>query len=306
MKNSKFTELKNRVTSGDEPGKNRPRLDEQTTPERLRTMIKRCWNTKPEKRPTFAELKKDRVWEKAKKDAISDGSKIYDSILKLFEKDKPVSFKLFLDRFAGYIDEHPKLYFDREEPDSITPEIRLMAFILEIGNITNENVKKENVQRLLIWCSKKMPKKDFLPTLYKLCTEPYFFGKMTQATACDLLEGSKKGKYLLRWSDEDKWVVDFKEKDKVTSSPIKTDAIDQLIKVDLPKKIVELNLNQESYLKKGRPLDLENLKIREEKYYSGQIGYQSMTTVNDPNLQYVDLNRTSSLSHYNFILDDRL
>jgi len=301
-------ELKQRVTEGEEPGRNRPRMEEQHTPGILKHLITKCWSTDITKRYSFETLKTEKSWEKAKMDSVSDGSKVHEPLLRIFEKSKPVSFKFFLDRFSALLDEPIKLYFDREDPNrGITPEIRLLSYLLEIGNMTKDRVQKEDVLRLLNWFSKKMSKKDYLPTLYKLCSEPYFFGRMSSELSYPLFNDSKNGKFLLRYSDSDKnWILDFKVNGTVKSDIIQTESIAELLKKDFPEKLLVLHLKPHNYVKKGRPIELTNLLIKEEKFFTGNVGYGPLTQVNDKNFQYIDLYRTSSLSHYNFILDDKI
>jgi len=158
--------------------------------------------------------------------------------------------------------------------------------------------------------STKTPKKDFLDTLYRLFTSPFFFGILDTEKSHALLIHSKhslksQSNWLLRWSESDlKFLLDYKKKGRgVTSIPIKTESISELLKKDLKKVLSENRLKEERYLKQGRDPRLQVLTIKEEHKptYSGLPYMNTSKEVLDPNL--IDLLRISDVSHFNFILD---
>jgi len=283
-----FSDLKEIVLGGEKPGVNRPNIDEKINLV-LKNMILKCWSTDPEKRDSFTTLKQQKAWERAKNESAHDGEKIHDSIRRLFDIKPTVTFETFINKMSDVLDDGVRLCLD---PKKVTPEIRLLKYLLEIGNPQFDQVQLSKVERLLKWCS-KMTKKDYLNYLYKLCTEPYFFGIMTEPVANELLTTSKsKGKYLLRWSDDKKksWVLDYIDKNnKFISEGIITHNISDLLKLDLQEKLKSCNLKKDNYLKQGRPVALNNLKIKEKKLLSTSKNYTFFTEVNDKNFNYYDL-----------------
>jgi len=83
----------------------------------------------------------------------------------------------------------------------------------------------------------------------------------------------------------------------VETEEIQTESITDLLKKDLKGLLSseKINLKEHQYLKEGRPLNLEMLKIKEEHLLNA-TSYYSSSPSDTANI------RMTALSHFNFIL----
>jgi len=98
------------------PGVNRPDFVDDMSP-KLKQLIKSCWDTKPDNRPGFAQLDKEKAWEVSLEDRDSGYAA---NIKKLFhEKDgsdkKTFKFGAFVRELAQYLHESKNLHIT--DPD---------------------------------------------------------------------------------------------------------------------------------------------------------------------------------------------
>jgi len=191
------------------PGVNRPDFVDDMSP-KLKQLIKSCWDTKPDVRPGFAQLDKEKAWEVSLEDRDSGYAA---NIKKLFhEKDgsdkKTFKFGAFVRELAQYLHESKNLHItdpDKGPFDSIY--IRTLQAALGLKKATYQ-VEWQQAERLIYWVN-QVDKTEVLSTLYAIFNNPYFFGIMETPEIQEVMEKSpKSGTYCVCWIDhEDSFVI---------------------------------------------------------------------------------------------------
>jgi len=298
----KFGSFIDRVKAGEEPGKNRPVMAHG--PSALKDMIKSCWKTKLEERPTFKDLRQQKPWEAAKVSSSAAGDKNTAQLVELFTHNKTISFSGFVKKFANILSETSRLFLKSEEGPFDGVYIRTLIVALDLAKGT-EQVTEESVRRLLTWVTKSR-KNEILDFLYSFFTKDYFFGIIDDNSAKEYLSKSAKaGIYLVRWSNQaGTFVLDYIPKKKkgaemmIESMHLGVASIIDL-ESSLSKTLSELSLSKESIVG-NRPERLVSLKIKEKFVASDFSGY--LMDVGKKSQQKADLGGASTESHYEFIL----
>jgi len=298
-------DLSNRVTKGEDPGKNRPLLAHATST--LKDMIKTCWKGDIQERPSFKELRHKKPWEQARVTSSAAGDKNTAQLVELFKHAKTVRFGTFVKKCADVLSESNRLFLRDEFSGPFdSPYVRTLIVALGIPKGT-ENISEESVRRLLNWVHKAR-KNEILDLLYSFFTKDYFFGIMEDNEIRELLSRSPKaGTYCVRWSNQaGTFVLDHIPKKKkgdksgelgIESLHLNVASISDL-ESSLSKTLNELSLSKESICG-NRPAILVSLKIKETFITSSSTSYQSDTGYNE---KRADLSQFGTVSHYEFIL----
>jgi serine/threonine protein kinase len=298
---SKMTDLIGKVTKGEEPGKNRPVLVQ--IPE-LMEMIKSCWKTDPNARPTFKELRKSEPWNTAKVTAANTDKNL-SKILEEFKGKKTVKFSKFVRLCSEVFSEPQRLFLEKDDGPFDAPFIRTLMAVLDLAKGTDE-VSEESVRRMINWINKAR-KNEYLDLLYSLFTKEYFFGIMEDSSEI-FGKSPKAGTYLIRWSNQHgMFYLDYIPKKskkgggevtEVQALPLKAVSINELEQC-IPTTLAGLGINKES-VAGNRPVKLATLKIK-EKWLTGDNAYQTAMNSNPAATGLsADLSR-GQMCHYNFI-----
>jgi len=293
--------------------KNRPALTKG--PSTIKDLIKRCWQTDKNKRPTFKAMQEENPWVKAKQGAAVNTDKTIQSLLDLFTAhSKNVKFGSFAKRFGEVLSESQRLFMSDEFEgpfDSQYIRVLIEALNLESGR---HSVNEDSVRRLINWVS-KCKKTEILDLLYSFLLRDYFFGFMEEEEVRKTFsrDKAKPGSYIVRWSNSlGCFVLDYipkkgKNKDSkdeahIESTPLREAVSIQDVESSLTKVLADLSLEKGSYLP-NRSVKLTALKIKEKYTTSDFGGYH-----NDTNPQAglgatrADLSGGTTISHYEFIL----
>jgi serine/threonine protein kinase len=299
---SKYDDLKNRVIKGEEPGKNRPSLT--SGPGVMKDLIKSCWKSDLNARPSLKDIYLQKPWDQAKISSSAASDKNTGQLLELFNAHtKTVRFSQFVKKCSDVLSESSRLFLaDDYEGPFDGPYIRTLIVALDLTKGT-DNVSEDSVRRLLSWVYKAR-KNEILDLIYSFFTKDYFFGTMDDNEAKDIISRSPKaGTYLVRWSNAvGSFVIDYIPKKK--KGQLEHESVNLQIpsimdlETTLAKTLSELSLSKESIVG-NRPVKLVTLKIKEKFVSSAQSGY--LADVGGGPAK-ADLSSSNTESHYDFIL----
>jgi len=305
---SKFTDLKNKVTKGEEYGVNRPILAKG--PSVIKELIKRCWKLVLEERPSFKEIRAEKPWDKAKLTSSATSDKNTQQLLELFKGDiKAIQFGYFVEKCREVLNESLRLFI----PDPIAgpfdePFVRTLVAALDIPS-GKEKVNEENVRRILTWVNKSK-KNEMLDLLYSFMNKEYFFGVMDddQVKLQFTRDKVKPGSYLVRWSNvHGAFVLDYIPKKKKNQAADHIESLNltvssiQELETALTKTLSDLSISKDAVVK-TRPEKLQSLKIKEKFITSDQPSY-IQAGAPSVGASRADLSGNgSTVSHYEFIL----
>jgi len=166
-------------------------------------MIKSCWKSDPDKRPSFTEIEKHTPW---LSDYTQNVKKIVtmESLMNIFERnssEQPVSFAAFADHLRTTYKLPTYNFSSSTSVDPKDINNRILATLLQV-NISAEKkeVTYEKAKVFGKWFS-KISGKELLKYMDGICSKPWFFGVYSEKQTNDLFKVSKlkSGLFMVRW-----------------------------------------------------------------------------------------------------------
>ncbi|KAM9988169.1 hypothetical protein ACTFIZ_003542 [Dictyostelium cf. discoideum] len=185
--------------------KNRPIIPDYF-PTRLKDLLARCWDHYPSRRPSFAEISKQRILETILIDGLILDSSARQFWSQYYMGKEEVTWNSFIVNFSLYCGFESNLSAD---------DIKIKFLKLLLVPVDSDMVTIDNFGKILTWVGPLTNGREFFDKVYSICSIKGFMAATSSKNASQYLAGKKTGTYILRFSsDPGSYAISYLNKNK--------------------------------------------------------------------------------------------